>query len=49
MVDFAVYGWGFTAIAYTAFALSLRSAGRLFIEHPGVHRLFVLAIAATAA
>ena len=48
MLDFAVYGWGFTVLAYAAFALSLRSAGRLFVEHPGVHRLFVLAMAATA-
>ncbi|MCR5866260.1 XrtA/PEP-CTERM system histidine kinase PrsK [Aquincola sp. J276] len=48
MADFAVYGWGFTAVAYTAFALSLRSAARLFAHHVGAHRLFALAMSATA-
>lgn len=48
-MDFAVVGWGFTAVAYTALALSLRRAGRLFTDRPGVHRVFVLAVVASAA
>lgn len=48
-MDFAVFGWGFTAVAYTALALSLRRAGRLFTDQPGVHRVFVLAVVGSAA